>query len=89
MKIFLNIDNHIKGLFFMLMSSLCFATNDAIVKYSVKLTNNDFTTLNVIFIRGIFTSVLILSFIIFFTNTKVKYAFVDQKSYLRGIYEVY
>ena len=68
MKIFSNINNNLKGLIFMLLGQLCFAINDTLVKYSVKITENDFSTLNIIFIRGIFTTFLIFCMIIFFTN---------------------
>ena len=88
MKIFSNIDNNLKGLFFMILGQLSFAANDTIVKFSVKLTKNDFSTLNIIFIRGIFTTFFILIIIIFFTNTKVKNIFINPKSYLRAIFEV-
>ena len=88
MKNFLYINNHIKGLLLMLLGQLSFAINDAIVKYSVKLSSNDFTTLNIIFIRGIFTSVLILLIMIFFTKVDISKIFINKKSYLRGIFEV-
>lgn len=88
MKMFSNIDNNLKGLFFMLLGQLSFAANDTIVKYSVKLSENDFSTLNIIFIRGIFTTFFILFIVIFFTKTKIKNIFINSKSYLRAIFEV-
>ena len=88
MKIFFNINNDFKGLILMLLGQLSFSINDAIVKYSVKLSSNDFTTLNIIFIRGIFTSVLIFLVIIFFTKIDISKIFINKKSYLRGIFEV-
>ena len=88
MKNLLYLNNHIKGLLLMLLGQLSFAINDAIVKYSVKLSSNDFTTLNIIFIRGIFTSALILLIIIFFTKVDISKIFINKKSYLRGIFEV-
>ena len=88
MKIFFNINNDFKGLILMLLGQLSFSINDAIVKYSVKLSSNDFTTLNIIFIRGIFTSVLIILVMIFFTKIDILKIFLNKKSYLRGIFEV-
>lgn len=88
MKIFSNIDNNLKGIFFMILGQLCFAINDTIVKYSVKLTENDFSTLNIIFIRGIFTTLFIIIIIFFFTKTKVSKVFINPKSYLRALFEV-
>ena len=88
MKIFSNIDNNLKGIFLMLLGQLCFAINDAIVKYSVKLTESDFSTLNIIFIRGFFTTFLIFFIILFFAKTKIKNVFKNPKSYLRAFFEV-
>ena len=75
MKIFYNLDNNLKGLFFMILGQLCFAINDTLVKYSVKLTESDFSTLNIIFIRGIFTSFFICIILFFFTNNGIKNIF--------------
>jgi len=88
MKIFSNFNNNLKGLLLMLLGQLSFAINDTIVKYSVKITENDFSTLNIIFIRGIFTSFFIFCMIIFFNNTKIKYIFINPKFYLRAFFEV-
>ena len=88
MKNFLYINNDFKGIILMLLGQLSFSINDAIVKYSVKLSSNDFTTLNIIFIRGIFTSVLIFFVMIFFTKIDISKIFLNKKFYLRGIFEV-
>jgi len=88
MKNFLYINNDFKGIILMLLGQLSFSINDAIVKYSVKLSSNDFTTLNIIFIRGIFTSVLIFFVMIFFTKTNILKIFLNKKFYLRGVFEV-
>ena len=88
MKNFFNINNDLKGLILMLLGQLSFSINDAIVKYSVKLSSNDFTILNIIFIRSIFTSILVFSVMIFFTKLDISKTFKNKKSYLRGIFEV-
>ena len=88
MKIFSNIDNNLKGLFFMILGQLSFAANDTLVKYTVKITENDLSILNIIFIRGIFTTFFIFFIIFFFTNIKIKTVFKNPKSYLRAIFEV-
>ena len=88
MKIFSNINNNLKGLSLMLFGQLGFAINDTIVKYTVILNNNDLSALNIIFIRGFFTTFFIFCILIFFTNTKIKNIFINPKSYLRGIFEV-
>ena len=88
MYFFLNINNNIKGLLLMLGGQLSFAINDTIVKYAVKLSENDFNTLNIIFIRGIFTSFIIFIILIFFTKNTFLSIFINPKSYLRAIFEV-
>lgn len=88
MKIFYNLDDNLKGLFFMILGQLCFAINDTLVKYSVKLTESDFSTLSIIFIRGIFTSFFIFIILLFFTNNSIKNIFTNPKSYLRAVFEV-
>ena len=59
-------NNYFNGIFFMLLASLFFAINDALVKYAVKQLGNDLSLFNIVFIRGIFTSILILFSIYFF-----------------------
>jgi drug/metabolite transporter (DMT)-like permease len=71
----------------MFAGQLFFAINDIIVKYTVKLSNNDYSTLNIIFIRGIFTSLLIFFIILIFTKTEIKKIFSDKRTYLRGLFE--
>ena len=88
MKIFLNLNNNTKGVLLMLAGQLSFAINDSIVKYIVKLSENNFYTLNVIFVRGIFTSVIIFMIIFFFTKTKINNIFINIKSNVRALFEV-
>ena len=45
MKKFLNISNNTMGLFLMLLGQLSFAINDSLVKFMVKTSENNFTTL--------------------------------------------
>ena len=84
---YIKINNNIKGLLLMFAGQLFFAINDIIVKYTVKLSNNDYSTLNIIFIRGIFTSLLIFFIILIFTKTEIKKIFSDKRTYLRGLFE--
>ena len=65
MKNNLNTD-HFKGILFMILASLFFAINDAFVKIAVKDLGTDTALFNVVFIRAIITSVLILMLIFFF-----------------------
>ena len=84
---YIKINNNVKGLLLMFAGQLFFAINDVIIKYTVKLSNNDYSTLNIIFIRGIFTSLLIFFIILIFTKTEIKKIFSDKRAYLRGLFE--
>ena len=72
----------------MLIGQLSFAINDTLVKFMVKISENNFSTLNIIFIRGFFASILILLIIILFTKNNLAKVFKNKKSYLRGFFEV-
>ena len=85
-KFFTN--HHYKGIFFMLLASLFFAINDAVVKYTVKQIGNDFSLFSVVFVRAIFTSILILISIFFFSKFSLRKTFYDRRSYIRGFFEV-
>ena len=79
--------NHIRGIFFMLLASLFFAINDTAVKYAVKQLGNDLFLFKVVFVRGIFTSILIIVLIYFFGKLDLKKLFYNKRSYIRGIFE--
>ncbi len=64
--------NHLKGIVFMLLALLSFSISDTFIKYTVKQTGNDLSLFNIIFVRGIFTSLLILISIFFFWKNKYK-----------------
>ena len=68
-------NNHLKGIFFMVLASLFFAINDALVKVAVKNLGSDYSLFNVVFIRAIFTSLLILISIFFFGKFNFKKIF--------------
>ena len=72
----------------MLLGQLSFAINDSLVKFMVKGSEDNFSTLSIIFIRGFFSSILILIIIILFTKNNLKKTFKNKKSYLRGFFEV-
>ena len=88
MKKLLNISDNTKGLFLMLLGQLSFAINDTFVKFMVTESENNFSTLNIIFIRGFFASILILLIIFIFTQNNLKTVFKNKQSYLRGFFEV-
>jgi drug/metabolite transporter (DMT)-like permease len=80
--------NHLKGIVFMLLASLAFSISDTFIKYAVKQTGSDLSLFNIIFVRGIFTSLLILISIFFFGKINLKKLFNDKRSYIRGAFEV-
>ena len=73
----------------MVLASLFFAINDALVKVAVKNLGSDYSLFNIVFIRAIFTSLLILISIFFFGKFNFKKIFYDKRSYIRGIFEVF
>ena len=79
--------NGYKGILFMLLSSLFFAINDALVKHVVKQLGSDYSLFNVVFVRAIFTSILILLSIFLFGKFDFKKLFNDKRSYTRGFFE--
>ena len=79
--------NGYKGILFMLLASLFFAINDALVKYVVKQLGSDYSLFNVVFVRAIFTSILILLSIFLFGKFDFKKLFNDKRSYTRGFFE--
>ena len=80
--------DHFKGIVFMLLASLCFAINDTSVKYAVKQIGNDLSLFNIVFVRGIITSILILISIYFYGKINLKKLFYNKRSYIRGLIEV-
>ena len=70
--------DHFKGILFMILASLFFAINDAFVKIAVKDLGADTALFNVVFIRAIITSVLILMLIFFLANLISKKFFMTK-----------
>ncbi|MBI29181.1 MAG: Riboflavin transporter [Alphaproteobacteria bacterium MarineAlpha5_Bin11] len=81
--------NNLRGIIFMLLASLSFAFNDALVKYAVKDIDSDQSLFSVVFVRGIFTSILILISIYFYAGINLSKIFYDKRSYIRGLCEVF
>ena len=76
------------GILLMIGGQLCFSLNDSIVKLEVKEINNFYSTSNIIFIRGLFTSFFIFFYIYFFQKKNIIKMIVNRKYYFRGFYEV-
>ena len=54
------------GITLMIVGQLCFAINDTIVKFEVKDIENNYAIFNIIFLRGLFTTFFIISYLILF-----------------------
>jgi len=63
-------NNEITGVILMITGQLSFAINDSFVKLSVLELKSNLSTFNVIFIRGLITSLLILLYLIFIEKKK-------------------
>ena len=88
MSFFKNLNDNTKGLLSMLLGQLSFAINDTVVKYTVKLSETNFSVFNILFIRGIITCVLIYLIIIIIyrkQNRKIKF---QKEFFYRGLFEV-
>ena len=81
--------DNLKGILYMLLSCLAFAINDTIVKYVVKKASSDFSIFDVVFIRGIFTSIIILILILIFGKLDLKKLLINKRAYSRGLFEVF
>ena len=78
----------ILGILFMILSQFSFSLNDSLVKLIVIESSNQLSLLNTIFIRGLFTTLVILLYIKI-VERKNLITIVSQIQYhKRGIYEV-
>lgn len=78
----------ILGILFMILSQFSFSLNDSLVKLIVIESSNQLSLLNTIFIRGLFTTLVILLYIKF-VERKNLITIVSQIPYhKRGLYEV-
>lgn len=76
------------GILYMVLSQFSFSLNDSLVKLIVIETNSQFSLLNVIFIRGLFTTLIIFLYLKIVEKKKL-IKIVSKTSYhKRGIYEV-
>ena len=72
----------------MIAGQLSFAINDSYVKLSVLDLNNNISTFNVIFIRGLITSFLIILYLIFIEKKKLITILLNKNYHLRGVFEL-
>ena len=72
----------------MITGQLSFAINDSFVKLSVFELKSNLSTFNVIFIRGLVTSLLIFLYLIFIEKKKITIILFNKNYYFRGIFEL-
>ncbi len=81
-------NNEITGVILMITGQLSFAINDSFVKLSVLELKSNLSTFNVIFIRGLVTSLLIFLYLIFIEKKKITIILFNKNYYFRGIFEL-
>ena len=76
------------GIIFMMLGQLSFAINDTLVKEIVIDSSSNMSVINVIFLRGIITTFLILMFLVFYEKKNILNIIKIKKYSERGLYEV-
>ena len=59
------------GIIFMVLGQLSFAINDTLIKEIVIESNNNMSVINIIFLRGLITSFIILMYLKFFEKNSL------------------
>ena len=76
------------GIVFMMLGQLFFSINDTLVKEIVVDSQNNMSVINVIFLRGLITSMFIFFYLKFYEKKNILNIFKTTKYHQRGIYEV-
>ena len=76
------------GIIFMMLGQLSFSINDTLVKEIVIDSSSNMSVINVIFLRGLITTFIILMFLIFYEKKNIFTIIKIKKYHQRGIYEV-
>ena len=76
------------GIIFMMLGQLSFSINDTLVKDIVLDSSSNMSVINVIFLRGLITTFLILMFLVFYEKKNIFTIIKIKKYHQRGIYEV-
>jgi drug/metabolite transporter (DMT)-like permease len=75
------------GIMFMMFGQLSFSINDTLVKEIVIDSSSNMSVINVIFLRGLISTFLILMFLVFYEKKNILTIIKIKKYYQRGIYE--
>lgn len=76
------------GIILMMLGQLCFSINDTLVKLMVVELKNNMSVVNIIFLRGLITSFLILLYLKFYEKKNIINIIKIKKFRKRGFYEV-
>jgi len=76
------------GIVFMMLGQLCFSINDTLVKEIVIDSQKNMSVVNVIFLRGIITTLFIFLYLKYYEKKNIKSIFKITKYYQRGVLEV-
>ena len=76
------------GIILMILGQLCFSINDTLVKLMVVELKNNMSVVNIIFLRGLITSFLILLYLKFYEKKNIINIIKIKKFRKRGFYEV-
>ena len=76
------------GIVLMMLGQLCFAINDTLVKEIVIDSQNNMSVVNVIFLRGIITTLFIFLYLKYYEKKNIISIFKIKKYHQRGEFEV-
>lgn len=76
------------GIIFMMIGQLCFSINDTLVKEIVIDSKNNMSVINIIFLRGLITTLIILLYLKLFEKKNITAIIRIKKFHQRGLYEV-
>lgn len=82
------LSNSLLGIILMCAGQLSFALNDCIVKFSVQEANNNISVINVIFIRGLFTTFFIFLYLNIIDKKNIFEILKIKSFHIRGLFEV-
>ena len=76
------------GIVLMMLGQLCFAINDTLVKEIVIDSQKNMSVVNVIFLRGIITTLFIFLYLKYYEKKNIISIFKIKKYHQRGVFEV-
>ena len=71
------------GIIFMMLGQLSFSINDILVKEIVIDSSNNMSIINIIFLRGLITTFLILIFLVFYEKKNIAHILKIKKYHQR------